>query len=294
MLLRRLVVAAACAFVAVIPIACSLLVDTGGLSGPQDDAAVARDASEERSDPDAAMDASVTPDADAGASRYAAAVLADAPVRYYRFGEASGANARDEVTGTSVPYPVAGFTLGVKGALAGDPDTSITTDGSSGLDLPEGADFEDLAPFSVEAWVNVAPLAANQNDVGFLVDHQVWSGGRRGWALRVSRSDLGLERWASLTTKNGIATAEVAMAGVWHHIVGTFDGATQRLYYDGVRRTTGQATVALPKIGSSFRVASQNCTSCAGNAFIGSIDELAIYPVALSEARIAAHLAAAR
>jgi hypothetical protein len=290
--LRRLAVAASFAVVASAPVACSLLVDTDGLSGDGGDAAGGRDANAERSD--ASSDANVAPSADAATSRYAAAVQADAPLLYYRFGERSGELARDEVTGTSVPYPAAGFTRGVKGALAGDPDTCISTDGSTGLDLPEGAYFEALLPFSVEAWVNVEPLAAGQNDVGFLVDHEAWSGGRRGWALRVSRSDLGFERWADNSIRNGIAVAEIAMAGTWHHIVATFDGSTQRLYYDGVRRTSGPADVVLPKVGGPFRIAAQNCTPCSGNPFIGSIDELAIYPKALSEARIAAHLSAAR
>lgn len=296
--LHRVAIATSFALVSGAAVACSLLTDTNALSGGEGDAAGSRDAGEERRELDASADAqtdaSVAPDADATTSRYAAAVLADMPLLYYRFGETNGNSARDEVTGTSVPYPVSGFTLGVKGALAGDPDTSITTDGSTGLDLPEGADFEGLVPFSVEAWVNVSPLADGQNDLGFLVDHESYVAGRRGWALRVSRSDLGFERWADSTTKNGIATDEVAMAGSWHHVVGTFDGTTQRLYYDGVRRTTGVADVALPKIGGSFRVAFQNCSGCGGNPFIGSIDELAIYPKALSESRIAAHLAAAR
>lgn len=295
----RIAVAVGVAALATAPVACSLLTDTDALIGSADDASTVSDAPDEAETSaadaaDARSDVTVTADADAATSRYAAAVLADAPLLYYRFGETNGKDARDEVTGTSVAYPVAGFTFGTKGALAGDPDTSITTDGSTGLDLPEGADFEGVRPFSVEVWVDVFPLAAGQNDIGFVVDHQTYSGARRGWDLRVSRSEVSTERFSGAGTNGAVSFLHAPVKGVWHHVVATFDGTTQRLYFDGVRRTMGASSIAVPKIGGSFKIATQNCTACSGNPFIGSLDELAIYPKALSEERIAAHLAAAR
>lgn len=61
---------------------------------------------------------------------YRDAVLATNPIAYWRLGERSGTVARDEMgahDGTYVNAP----TLGVAGLLAGDPDTSVTLDGTS-------------------------------------------------------------------------------------------------------------------------------------------------------------------
>ena len=236
-------------------------------------------------------------DADAApVSRYAAAVLADGPLLYYRFGEKSGSPARDEVSGTTTPYPLTGITYGTAGHLAGDPDTAISTDGSGALPLTLGAaEFDGAQPFSVEAWVSASPSG---NDIGFLVDHENWSSSRNGWLLRVSKGDVALERWAPVgdasPTSNSVVAALPAVGGDWHYVIATFDGTTQRLYVDGARVDTNGANIAVAKLGAPFSVGKQNCTPCSGTGFVGAMDELAIYPKALADDRILAHLAAAR
>lgn len=279
-------------------LACSVLTDTDGLSDGPAGGGAGVDAGDERTGPlDAgdAGDASAAGDAaDAATSRYATAVLADSPLLYYRFGETNGKDARDEVSGTTTPYPVAGFVFGVKGALASDANTAITVDGSTGLQLTQRSDFSGTAPFSVELWVDVFPNAPLQNDIGFVVDHQDFSGPGTGWNLQVSRSNVNFERRSGTGVNSAAGFPQAAVAGTWHHVVTTYDGTTLRLYYDGVRRGEGLSGLALPESTIPFTIGKQNCTGCTGNSFVGSIDELAIYPKALSEARIAAHLAAAR
>ena len=232
---------------------------------------------------------------DAAKSPYLAAVLADNPLLYYRFGEAPGAPARDEVTGAAQAYPVQGVTLGAAGALAGDTNTAIALDGTGKIDLAQDADFEGKQPYSVEVWVSRA--TSGGNGIGFLVDHQAWSGGRRGWALRANRDDFAFERAITVdasTSYNTAGTNEPAVAGEWHHVVGTYDGTTLRLYVDSVRRDTFTGGgITLSKIGSTA-VGKQNCSPCSGTGYYGTLDELAIYPQALNEARIVAHYKAGK
>lgn len=231
-----------------------------------------------------------TPGATAPAtSRYATAVLADKPLLYYRFGETGGAPARDEVTGATTAYPVSGGKFGVTGALAGDPDTAMTLDGSFKLQLAQLVDFKDFTPFSVEAWLS--PNTATTGS-GFIVDHEAWDG-RRGWLLTADSDSIGFERWLDGGSAS-IGVGQAAVEGQWHHVVMSYDGSVQRLYIDSVRRTTGMPGVPLVVIGVPWTVGGQNCAPCSGNGFRGSVDELAIYGQALTEERIQAHFSAGR
>ena len=295
--LRRFVIAAIVAAAACAPAACTLLNPLDGFDdgASSDDGAAATDTNVSTSDsptnPDVLTEAATDGGVDAAPSRYAAAVLEDAPLFYYRFGETNAAPARDEISGKTTAYSAGGVAFGAPGALAADPNTAITLDGVGQLSLSHPSEFDGLAPFSVEAWVSPSP---NGNTLGLLVDHETWSGGRKGWLLRASRVDIGFERWDGVSTNNSTATAQAAAMGEWHHIVGTFDGTTNRLYVDSVRRDTGVVNLALPKSGLPFSVGKQNCSPCTGVGFVGVLDELAVYGKALPEARITAHFMAAK
>lgn len=275
---------AACA--AAVVAACTLVTSLDGLS--EGAAPGVADAKDERG---FVGDGSVDERSDGAiaTSRYATAVLADKPILYYRFGEKGGAPARDEVTGATTAYPVSGGKLGVAGALAGDPDTAIALDGSFKLKLAQRVDFQGVTPFSVEVWLSPTTTATGG---GFIVDHEAWDG-RRGWLLSANSVRFGFERWFD-GGSSSIGVEQPAVDGEWHHVIMSFDGTTQRLYIDGLRRTTGMRPVPLVVIGVPWTVGGQNCAQCSGNGFTGSVDELAIYGSALSEERIAAHFGAGR
>ena len=64
------------------------------------------------------------------ATSYAAEVLADKPVSYWRLGESSGTTVTDQL-GTNTGTYVGSVTKGVTGALIGDADTAISLSGST-------------------------------------------------------------------------------------------------------------------------------------------------------------------
>jgi hypothetical protein len=282
-----MVATAACA-----PLACTLLTSLDGLTdGPEGGGGAIDGADEQAANhPDGTSPVDASLDGSAPTSRYAAAVLADEPLLYYRLREAAGAPARDEVSGTTVPYPITGVTYGAVGPpLAGDTATALTTtDGSGALKLGPTAEFAGVAEFSVEAWVDPSPTGSA---LGFLVDHEAWTDGRQGWVFRVGKEDVGLERWVTVDggATGAAAGTGLAGAGQWHHVVGTFDGTSQRLYIDGVRSGSAGGGTPIPAIGVPFSVGKQNCSPCLSTGFIGAFGELAIYSKALAENRITAH-----
>jgi hypothetical protein len=87
-------------------------------------------------------------------------------------------------------------------------------------------------------------------------------------------------------------TKAVTAPGVdllWHHLVVTYDGTTVRLYKDGVLGTTTPAAGVTAMTGSLLLGQFQS----AGFEWPGALDEVAIYPRALTAPEIAAHYALA-
>jgi len=228
-------------------------------------------------------------DAAPSSNRYVNAVLADGPALYLRFGETSGTTAKAVVGGNGT-YSAAGITLGAPGAIAGDTDRAATlTDGFGRITVASGFAFEGTSAFSIEIWAN--PSAMNTG-YGFIADHTDWTADRRGWSFLVGTEGIRLERWANNIERGGVGAAAIS-AGTWHHVVASFDGGVLRIYVDGVRAAATPNTVALTARTSTLTIGGDSCCG-AEDAFIGSIDELAIYDKALNDTQVAAHYAAAK
>ena len=232
-----------------------------------------------------AGDGAPSPDSDGPTRSYRDEVLADAPSVYLRFGEKRGTMAADEMRAFAGTYPAAGVTYGVPGAIAGDADTAIAFDGTSGVTMPPGLDFAGQTKFSIELWAKQTSYL----NYGNTVDHGTYAS-RSGWTLRAGFDGYGIERWSNGTTGGSTAIAPSPLAlGAFHHLVGTFDGAILRVYLDGALVTTGStSTTSLTSMATGWMIGMQNC-ACSGQAFVGALDEVAVYPIALGADRILTH-----
>lgn len=219
-------------------------------------------------------------------STYAEAVKADGPVAYWRLGEASGTVAVDEMSAHTGTYQNAP-TLGVAGALTGDADKAVDFTGSAPVRLLDITGYTTMpAVVSIEAWVK----AASFSDMGLA-----------GW-----RSDGNLTAWIYLSSGTHIdfysGQTGVGAVGVgydpgasvntgWHHVVATNDGGLARLYYDGAL-VAGPTTAPYSGGTSASNFTIANYGGSLGSAFNGSIDEVAVYNTALSDAQVLAHFVA--
>lgn len=279
--------------------ACSLVTDLGGLSsddgrdggmttsdGPEQDAAAAVDGA--NGSPTDGGDAARPSDAmtaDALAtSRYASAVIADAPTSFYRFGELAGPTAHDEMHLHDAVYRGA-VTFGAAGALAGDPNASIRLPGDqmAAVDFGQSFDCAGGAAFSIELWVDDHVIDSEYRRV-------FWTFGTDGggWGFDIEQMyGLGV-------TFNGSASSSVFVSSFplarFVHLAVTYDTATLRVYLDGTLAGTG-GSVNLPASSARLYL---GMTDQGYNLFNGRIDELAFYDHALTDAQIATHLAAAR
>lgn len=217
---------------------------------------------------------------------YAAEVLADSPEAYWRLGEASGSTVAADSSGTGRDGTYAGgVTLGEAGAPSSEVDTAARFDGTDDyVTIPDAAafDFTGTASFTIEAWVKPAALDATFRRV---VDKE--ASGVGGWGMHLhTTSGLTVYRVNGGTVQTAAAPASRFTAGAWHHVAGTYDGTTIRVYVNGVERGTGASGTAIP---ATAQVVAIGRSTDFGAYFGGTIDDVALYGSALSAARILDH-----
>lgn len=236
---------------------------------------------------DAGTDATEEPPA----AGYAAIVLADAPVAYWRLDETAGTSLHEVVKGRHGTL-VGKATLGTLGAVS-DGNPSITFGATpSRIDVGDhfDFDFDGGKPFTLEAWVKAK---SDPDTVAFLVKAAPGNGtpgSVTGWLFGM------YENVPTISLDGAYLDGPGALpVSRFSHVVVTCTGTQVALYVDG----GNVATAALPKTASatpgqplSLGGWSRNGTTAA--ALQGGLDEVAIYDKVLAPARIAAHAAAKR
>lgn len=213
-------------------------------------------------------------------------IISHGPVGYWRLGETDGAIALDASGNGNDGTYVGAVTLGTDGALTGDDDTAIRVDtilSTEQVTIPDDATLDLGNTLTVEAWVSLGTSAdayiARKTD------------GADGWQIHVTQGgNVELEYGA--TGNSFIGSTGTLTAATWYHVVVTKDGSTEKVYIDGVdvTTTTGEEGLAL-----SF-----NDTTAPlelGVLFAGNyidLDEVAVYPTALTAAQVAQHYYAGR
>ncbi len=230
--------------------------------------------------------------ADGGSgSGYAAAVLADSPRGFWRLGELSGTQAADASGNGFAGTYLNGVGLGSAGALSGDTNTAASFDGSDDAVTVAGvADFPDTAPFTIEAWIK--PAVVDGGVYRRVLSSEWTNGGQRNGIVLQLNSGYGItvQRWVNGAALSASSGADTIAAGSWQHVAGSYDGATLRIYVDGVLKASRTDTRSLASSTEAITIGRSNT---GGNLFQGDIDEVALYPAALTASQLDAHRNAA-
>jgi hypothetical protein len=232
---------------------------------------------------DVAMDVGAE-DGEAGTLSYAATVLSDGPIAYWRLDDTTTATAKDySGNGYDGSYQ-GGVTLEVPGAIADDPDTAVQFDGNTGkmvANLPTRFEFAGTAAYSIEVWAKPTSSSAGMGILGKSVYTSATSG-YSGWYVAYTSNGY-LDNWRN----NDEAGNPQSATGTFMHVVATYDGTTLYVYLNGQPFANAATTTTLATTGAPLTAGS---VANWGN-FTGVLDEIAIYDKALSQARIAAHYA---
>jgi len=221
---------------------------------------------------------------------YAQAVLSDAPAAFWRFNETSGASLADSspngntATATSV-------TLGAIGATTGDSaNTAITLNGttayaqasnSTSLNSPKQA-------ITLEAWVK--PTAGSFGSYKPVILKSYTSHVAPYYQYGLFMADYGSVPKTvriALAIGGAFVTFDAPNSGwqygVWNHIAGTYDGATLRVYVNGVQAASRAQSGAISTYATSVTIGRYaNLAVSSSYLFSGGVDEPAVYPAALS------------
>jgi PKD repeat protein len=224
----------------------------------------------------------------AQASAYSTAVLSDGASTYWRLGTPSGgteadwAGSNDGTIGSSV-------TAASSGAIAGDPSAASVLDGTSNGAVYTPQQVAVGSEYSMEFW-----LKTTTNSGGKLL----------GYGSNATGDSSSYDRHVYMTNdgrlvygnyNNGTYTIETSKAyndGTWHHVVATQGANGMTMYVDGSLVGTNSDTVAQGYTGY-WRVGGDNMNGWpdqpSSEYFNGQMDEVAIYPTALTADQASTH-----
>ena len=153
---------------------------------------------------------------------------------------------------------------------------SMMFDGST--DLLSLADASALEPsnLTIGGWVKTTSSAG-----GFIVGHWA-SASEKGYGLRMESTGLASFDLGHSGTTTTVTSSTEINDGLWHHITGTFDGTTQKIFIDGMLEASSTASSVTYDEGSFTIGALTGPTS----GFDGKIDDVRVYGVALSSESI--------
>jgi glucose/arabinose dehydrogenase len=225
-----------------------------------------------------------------GAGTYAATILADTPIGYWRLGEASGTFA-DQMGGPA-GTGFGGLTRHVTGGIAASADDgAVQTDGSTGYVDIADRDAYSIATtgvLTVEFWNKPASTGST------VVVSKTGTGSNYEWAVVWDGSGYFLSVWRldGSSLASGSFGGNLA-PGVWHHVVAELNFTSQRLrtWLDNVGPSDDtDAWAVAPGNGPGNVDIGRRGDGVAYHP--GVVDELSIYNHTLTSAQVSTHFSA--
>jgi hypothetical protein len=221
------------------------------------------------------------------ASGYQGLVLASGPVSYWPLNETNGTTAFDIASGLN-PMTYGGtLTLNQTGLRADGNPSVLFFAAAADPDNTRAAYNASLNPnqFTVECWVKPTNIT-----VQYLVSIQDRTGGgRTGYAIWKNNGGpgFGMQWGTGPTTTGSINSPNAAIPDIAYHVVATYDGATMRLYENGILVNSQSVAVYQPASAAQpgFTVGSRNGISSAPSC----IQDVALYTRALTQDEITTH-----
>ncbi|MBA8792666.1 PKD repeat protein [Friedmanniella endophytica] len=224
-------------------------------------------------------------------SPYSQAVIADGASNYWRLDEATGVTTSTDWAGGNDLTLSSGVTNGKAGAISGSTDTAAGFDGTAnGVAVGRNP---QTAPdtFSAEAWFNTTTTSGGKI-LGFGSSSTTANSG--SYDRHVYMDNAGhLVFGVYPGSVQVLTTSKTYNDGSWHHVVAELSPAGMRLYVDGLAAgaksnvTNGQAYTGYWRVGGDNLGGWPNQPSSAN--FAGTIDDVAIYPSALSLTQVRDH-----
>lgn len=213
-------------------------------------------------------------------------IMADSPAYYFRHSEASGSVMENEV-GTDGVYMAGGITLGSAALYAGGPTSvRIPSSGGSGYGAKNGGTLPSLTEITLMTIVQFTSLSAG---LRALISSDIGSGADRKWQWRMSGSTMQFIKVAGPQTVQSALSVTTGTPYMLHVTVSS--GGLVTFYVNGT--SVHSASISAHDYGSVAENIQIGLNSAGAGYINGFLSESAIFPTALSGARVSAHAAAA-
>jgi sugar lactone lactonase YvrE len=202
------------------------------------------------------------------------------PTAAYAFDETSGTSAKDAAGSHTGTVTAPSWVEGKFGKALAFNGTS------SCVSVPNSVDLQLSGSFTIEAWVN--PTTVKQGAPIFFKEAESFY----GYSLFFGAFEEGhVEGFIADKSQNYTEVESPGKLAVntWTHVSMTSDGTTFRLYVNGSQVDTGSAKAAAESNGPLLI----GCAKNFGEYFNGKIDNIRIYPRALSAAEVETNKGAA-
>ena len=218
---------------------------------------------------------------------YRASVLADHPVAYWRLDEETGTVMAD-ASGNGNDGAYAGaVTLGQPGALAHDSDTAAGVGPAGGAASVVSTPSLQVNPVTIEIWIN--KRADTEYGAYVSKNFAPGAGAGTGWFQLLNDHHSGRIAFRVTEDNPTLVSSKILGLHTWYYVVATYDGTTAKLYING-KLDGSIAITAIAKQTADPVYIGRRADGLFTNAVL---DEIAIYPTALSSERIATHWQAA-
>jgi hypothetical protein len=180
-----------------------------------------------------------------------------------------------------------GVTLGVPGALIGNPDPAarFSAGNQTKVEVPFSPDLNSTV-FSIECWAKVTGGAGvHRSPLTSRADSP-----QRGYIFYAEPGNT-WQFWTGHGDQSGWDSIQgpAVRVGAWTHLAATYDGTTKRFYVDGVEVGSNTSTFG-PNDEKPLRIGAGATDDPTGNFFFeGSVDEAAVYGKVLTPEQILTH-----
>ena len=179
-----------------------------------------------------------------------------------------------------------GLGLGAAGAVGSDKGASVN--GASNASAASSTGFvRSSNTFSVEAWFKTTSSTGGQV-VGF-GDVPTGSSYRHDRQVYLSSSGKLVYYLDQYGTSRTLTSSASYNNGAWHHVVATLSSAGTVLYVDGTKVASSSSVTYARSYGGFWRIGADTLPGGATGSLSGSIDDVAVYPTALSATQVKDH-----
>ncbi|WP_374948018.1 PKD domain-containing protein [Agreia sp.] len=232
----------------------------------------------------------VSPIPAAPADAYGASVFNLDPTLYWRLGETGGQVAVDSSKSDNPGDYTGLVTQGASGALSGVTNTAamfepVDNGGWQQAGISSASQFTNPNTYALELWFKTTTTRGGKL-IGFGTNK---TGGSGGYDRHIYMGNDGRLTFGTYTGQtNTITTPAAYNDGAWHYVSASQSSAGLKLFVDGALSGTNPQTRAQDYTGY-WRVGGDTTWGNTAPYFAGTIDEVAVYPRALTSDEVTNH-----